>query len=121
MNENMNMHDKMRIIQEIVPGRQITLAHIIANPDESLCRQVGLSAKGEGGAIGIVTVTPAETAIILGDVAIKASGVSIGFADRVSGSLAVTGTVSEVEAALSALSDYAEQKLKFEVCGITKT
>ena len=110
----------MRIIQEIVPGRQITLAHIIANPDEILYRQVGLEAKAAG-AIGIVTVTPAETAIILGDIAIKAAGVSIGFADRVSGSLLVTGTVSEVEAALTALSDYAENKLGFEVCGITKT
>ena len=28
------MHDKMRIVQELVPGRQITLAHIIANPGE---------------------------------------------------------------------------------------
>ena len=28
------MNEKMRIIQEQVPGKQITLAHIIANPDE---------------------------------------------------------------------------------------
>ena len=28
--------DKMRIIQELVPGKQITLAHIIANPDRIL-------------------------------------------------------------------------------------
>ncbi len=28
--------DKARIIQEIVPGKQITLAHIIANPDDVL-------------------------------------------------------------------------------------
>ena len=27
---------KARIIQEIVPGKQITIAHIIANPDEIL-------------------------------------------------------------------------------------
>ena len=122
MSDISNMHDKMRIIQEIVPGKQITLAHIIANPDEVLYRQVGLAAEtGLNRAIGIVTVTPAETAIILGDIAIKAAGVDIGFADRVSGSLVVTGTVSEVEAALGALSDYAEQKLKFEVCEITKT
>ena len=26
--------DKLRIIQELVPGKQITLAHIIANPDD---------------------------------------------------------------------------------------
>ena len=25
---------KMRIVQEMVPGKQVTLAHIIASPDE---------------------------------------------------------------------------------------
>lgn len=25
--------DKLRIIQELVPGKQITLAHVIASPD----------------------------------------------------------------------------------------
>lgn len=122
MTDELGIHNKMRIIQEIVPGKQITLAHIIANPDEVLYSKVGLTPETGGNrAIGIVTVTPAETAIILGDIAIKAAGVDIGFADRVSGSLVVTGTVSEVEAALNAISDYAEQKLKFEVCDITKT
>ena len=33
-------------------------------------------------AIGIMTVSPAETAIIMGDLAIKSSGVDIGFVDR---------------------------------------
>ena len=28
--------DKMRIIQELVPGKQITLAHIVAAPDPIL-------------------------------------------------------------------------------------
>ena len=34
--------NKMRIIQESVPGKQITLAHIIANPDKTLYRKLGL-------------------------------------------------------------------------------
>ena len=34
--------DKMRIVQELVPGRQITLAHIIANPDPTLYQKLGL-------------------------------------------------------------------------------
>ena len=33
---------KMRIIQESVPGKQITLSHIIANPDKLLYRKLGL-------------------------------------------------------------------------------
>ena len=36
MLENLNFQDKMRIVQELVPGKQITLAHIIANPDDIL-------------------------------------------------------------------------------------
>ena len=31
--------DKTRIIQELVPGKQITLAHIIANPDDILYKK----------------------------------------------------------------------------------
>ena len=37
-----SMNDKMRIIQELVPGKQITLAHIIANPDPILYEKLGL-------------------------------------------------------------------------------
>ena len=35
-------NDKMRIVQELVPGKQITLAHIIANPDKVLYKKVCL-------------------------------------------------------------------------------
>jgi len=117
------LKDKMRIIQEIVPGKQITLAHVIANPDEILYRKLGLdpSVDYSKSAIGIITMTPSETAIIAGDIAIKASGVEIGFVDRFSGTLIVTGTVSEVDASVSAVVAYAEKTLGFTVCPITKT
>ena len=120
---NMPDNDKMRIIQELVPGKQITIAHIIANPDEVLYHKLGLDPAIDYGraAIGIVTMSPAETAIIAGDIAIKSSGVEIGFVDRFSGTLIVTGSVSEVEAALKALVDYAKDKLGFTVCDITRT
>ena len=72
-------------------------------------------------AIGIVTMSPAETAIIAGDIATKTSGAELGFVDRFSGTLIVTGTVSEVEAALVSLVDYCRDKLKFTVYDITKT
>jgi len=117
------LKDKMRIIQEIVPGKQITLAHVIANPDEILYRKLGLdpSVDYSKSAIGIITMTPSETAIIAGDIAIKASGVEIGFVDRFSGTLIVTGTVSEVDASVSAVVAYVEKTLGFTVCPITKT
>ena len=120
------MHDnntKQLIIQELVPGKQITLAHIIANPDEILYRKLGLDPAVEysKSAIGILTLSPAETAIIAGDVSIKASGAQLGFVDRFSGTVILTGTFSEVEASLKAVVDYAEGTLGFTVCKITKT
>ena len=117
-----NFHDRMRIIQELVPGKQITLAHIIANPDEILYQKLGLDpAKNHSGAIGIMTMSPSETAIIAGDIAIKTSGAELGFVDRFSGTLIITGTVSEVQESLDAVCNYCEEKLGFSVCGITKT
>lgn len=113
---------KMRIVQELVPGKQITLAHIIANPDDVLYYKLGLDpAESHMGAIGILTLSPSETAIIAGDVALKASGVTLGFVDRFSGTVIVTGSVSQVEAALAAVTDYAEKKLGFDVCEMTRT
>lgn len=115
--------DKMRIIQELVPGKQITLAHIIANPDDILYQKLGLDPAVDyaSSAIGIVTMSPAETAIIAGDIAIKSSGVELGFLDRFSGTLIVTGRYSDVESALLALTDYCREILNFTVCAITKT
>ena len=117
------LQDKMRLVQELVPGKQITLCHLIANPDEILYRKLGLDPAVDYSrvAIGIVTLSPAETAIIAGDIAIKTSGVELGFVDRFSGTLIVTGRVSEVEAALRALSDYCRDTLGFTVCAITRT
>ena len=118
----MDYENKTRIIQELVPGKQITLAHIIANPDEILYRKLGLDpAVDHAGAIGILTVSPSETAIIAGDIALKSSGVELGFVDRFSGTVIVTGSVSQVEAALAAVIDYATQKLGFDVCPLTRT
>ncbi|HHV51164.1 MAG TPA: BMC domain-containing protein [Candidatus Avimonas sp.] len=114
---------KARIIQELVPGKQITLAHIIANPDPDLYLKVGLDpADGNSrGAIGIVNTSPAEMTIIAGDIATKASGVRLGFVDRFSGTLVVTGTVSEVEAAMEAVLTYSSEVLGFAVCPVTRT
>ncbi len=114
---------KQRIIQELVPGKQITLAHIIANPGMPLYEKLGLTmpADADRGAIGVLTVSPAETAIIMADIAMKAAGIEIGFVDRVSGSLIITGTVSSVEAAVQAIMDYVTVKLDYEVVPITRT
>ncbi len=123
MSKISDFDDRMRIIQELVPGKQITLAHIIANPDKVLYKKLGLDPNLDEAraAIGIVTMSPAETAIIAADIAIKSSGSEIGFVDRFSGTLIVTGTVSEVEASLKALCEYSENTLGFTICPITRT
>lgn len=123
MNSEISLQDKMRIIQEIVPGKQITLLHIIANPDKILYKKLGLDPAVDytKSAIGIVTMSPSETAIIAGDIAIKSSGAELGFVDRFSGTLIVTGTISEVEASLRAIADYTSTVLGFTVCALTKT
>lgn len=115
--------NKQRIVQELVPGKQITLAHIIASPDAILYEKLGLdpSVDYARAAIGILTVSPAETAIIMADVAMKAAAVDLGFVDRFSGSLIISGTVSEVEASEQAILDYVKNELGYTVCGITRT
>lgn len=123
MLDELSLNDKMRIVQELVPGKQITIAHIIANPDDILYKKLGLDPAIEYSrtAIGIVTMSPAETAIIAGDIALKSSGVELGFVDRFSGTLIVTGNVSDVQASLTALVEYCKETLGFTVCPITKT
>ncbi len=121
--DNMSPELKQRIVQELVPGKQISLAHIIANPDRIMYEKLGLdpSIDYAKSAIGILTVSPAETAIIMGDIAVKSSGIDLGFVDRFSGSLIITGTVSEVEASVSAILDYVGNTLGFTVCPVTRT
>lgn len=121
--ELFGLQDRMRIVQELVPGKQISIAHIIAAPEKILYKKLGLDPNIDyaKSAIGVVTITPAETAIIIADIATKSSGAEIGFVDRFSGTLIITGTVSEVEASLRALCDYVKETLGFTVCDITKT
>ena len=112
--------EKQRIIQEFVPGKQVTLAHLIANPEEDLYKKLGVIATNRG-ALGILTITPSEGAIIGADVATKAAKVDIVFVDRFSGSLIICGDVSSVESALKAVLEVLENTLKFPPTVITRT
>lgn len=114
---------KARIVQELVPGKQITIAHLIANPDPVLYQKLGLDPALDysRAAIGILTITPAETAVIAADLAIKAAGVDLSFVDRFSGTLVFTGTLSEAEAAMKSILEYIQNRMNFTVCEITRT
>ena len=118
-----NNDNKMRIIQELVPGKQVTLAHIIASPDEIVYQKLGLNPDIDynNAAIGILTVSPAETAVIAADIALKTSNVELGFVDRFSGTLIITGMVSDVQNAIEEDVRYIKETLGFSVCEVTRT
>ncbi len=107
-----------RVIQESVPGKQITIAHVIASPMPDIYDRLGNDEKG---AIGILTLSPFETAIIAADIATKASDVEIGFLDRFTGSVVISGDVQSVETALSAVNDTLKDMLGFTTAPITRT
>ena len=109
---------KERIIQEFVPGKQVTLAHSIANPTSELCKKIGVPGAE---AIGIMTLTPGETAMIAGDIATKAASVEIGFLDRFSGALVICGSVASVDEALQRVIDTLQRQMRYSVCEISRT
>lgn len=115
--------DKLRIVQELVPGKQVTLAHVIASPDAIIYKKLGLNPNEDyaKAAIGILSMSPAEISVIAGDLAIKSANVELGFIDRFSGTLIFTGRVAEVEAAIEAICKYLKENLGFTICDITRT
>lgn len=114
------MEERERVIQEYVPGKQVTLAHIIANPNPDLFKKLGLNNNNIS-AIGILTITPSEASIIAADIATKAGNVDIGFVDRFSGSVVITGDVSSVEYALKEVINGLAKILNFSIPPITRT
>ena len=113
-----NKRDLERVIQEYVPGKQVNLAHTIANPAADLCQKVGVD---HSEAIGILNMTPGESAIIAGDVAIKAANVELGFLDRFSGAIVLTGSIGAVDASLESVLSALDQVLGFNVCKRTRS
>ncbi|MGI6679038.1 MAG: ethanolamine utilization microcompartment protein EutS [Dehalobacterium sp.] len=107
-----------RSIQEYVPGKQVTLAHVIAHPVKDIYNKMGLP---ERGAIGILTLTPGETAIIAADLATKAAEVEIGFLDRFTGALVIVGDVASVETALKEVNDILASQLNYTPARMTKS
>lgn len=107
-----------RVIEESVPGKQVTIAHAIASPTSAIYERLGIDNKG---AIGILTISPFETAIIAADIATKVSDVEIGFLDRFTGSLVIVGGIESVEVALAEVVDVLQNVLGFATATITRT
>ena len=112
--------EKQRIIQEYVPGKQITLAHIIANPNPDIYKKLGVIGE-HFGALGIMTITPSEGAIIGADIATKAADVQIVFVDRFNGSLVIGGDVASVEAGVNDVVRVLGELMGFSPASVTRT
>ena len=107
-----------RVNEESVPGKQVTIAHVIASPVPEIYECLGIEGRG---AIGILTLSPFETAMIAADIAAKASDVEIGFLDRFTGSVVISGDVESVDTALRAVTDTLKRVLGFAAAEITRT
>ena len=114
---------KLRIVQESVPGKEVTLAHIIASPDEVIYQKLGLDPNVDyhQAAIAVLAICPCETTVIAGDIALKTSKIEIWFLDRFSGTLIFTGRIGNVESSVRGILTYLKNKLGFTVCEITRT
>ena len=93
---------------------------MIAGPDPAIYVKLGLEPE-QMDAIGILTITPSEGAIIAADIATKASDIVLGFIDRFSGALVFTGDISSVEAAVKEILETMEEQLGFAKAPVTRT
>ncbi len=110
--------DKERIIQEFVPRQTGHAGASDCPPGSGAGEKIGVP---ESGAIGIMTLTPGETAMIAGDLAMKAADVHIGFLDRFSGALVIYGSVGAVEEALLQTIGGLGRLLNYTLCELTKS
>ena len=93
---------------------------MISNPDEGLYKKMGVIGAASG-ALGIMTITPSEAAIIGADVASKAANISVVFVDRFNGSLVINGDVASVEEAIRDVLRVLTEVLRFTPTEITRT
>ena len=114
--------EQIRIVQETVAGKEITFAHVMGGPGPIIYQKRGLNPQLEyrSSAIGIMNMTPPESAVIASDIAVKSGNVYLGFADRFTGTLIITGEISDVMSAMTEIVNYFRDSLGYVVCNITK-
>ena len=115
-------NDKIRIVQETVAGKEITFAHVIGGPAPIIYQKLGLNPAIDYGAaaIGIMNLTPPESAVIAADIAMKSAHVELGFLDRFSGAVILLGDREEVKTALEGVLTFFREELRFPVCELTE-
>lgn len=118
---------KLRMTRVRVPGKEVSLAHVITPTDPCIYQNLGLHIgvhEGEdhtGEAIGMIRFTPWEAVVVAADVAMKSAQVQIGFMDRFCGSLILTGGLSQVQTAVEAVVRFFKEELGFVTCEVNKS
>ena len=112
--------EQIRIVQETVAGKEITFARVMGGPAPIIYQKLGLNPQLDyrSSAIGIMNMTPPESAVIAS--AVKSGNVYLGFADRFTGTLIITGEISDVMSAMTEIVNYFRDSLGYVVCNITK-
>lgn len=115
-------NEQIRIVQETVAGKEITFAHIMGGPAPVVYQKLGLNPQVDyrSSAIGIMNMTPPESAVIASDIAVKSGNIYLGFADRFTGTLIITGQLSDVDSAMHEIVDFFRDEMQYVVCRITK-
>lgn len=119
-------NQRRRVVKVIVAGREISLAHVIGVSEASIYKNLGLDIGTNAGAdftgmsIGTVHITPPESTIIAADIAVKSGDVIIGFMDRFSGTLILTGPRMEVRTAVEEIVKYFREGLNYKTCPVTE-
>ena len=65
--------EQIRIVQETVAGKEITFAHVMGGPAPIIYQKLGLNPHLDyrSSAIGVMNMTPPESAVIASDIAVK--------------------------------------------------
>ena len=119
----MNDHgEQIRIVQETVAGKEITFAHVMGGPAPVIYQKLGLNPQVDysASAIGVMNMTPPESAVIASDIAVKSGDIYLGFADRFTGTLIITGEIADVTTALTEIVNYFRDSMGYVVCQVTK-
>ena len=114
--------EQIRIVQETVAGKEITFAHVMGGPAPIIYQKLGLNTQLDyrSYAIGIMNMTPPESAVIASDISVNSGNDYLGFADRFKGTIIITGEISDVMSAMTEIVNYFRDSLGYVVCNITK-
>ena len=102
------------------PGKSLDFAHVFTPSDgsvyENLALHIGVHEGEDHRArelSGIMRVTPWEAIVVATDAAVKAAHVEVGFMDRFSGALIITGGFSQVMTAVEEVVRFFRDELTF--------